>query len=115
MDARQCRNYLLDYSVSEVFLLRIAAHVLEWQHRIDGLSGSMSGDCDGVSIAGSEGLGRSPSRMRWTRIGRAMFLTCCSPMSSNRPKCLAFVQTIASDGIPTGIKTRFRPGESFLA
>ena len=32
-DAAECRNDLLDHPVSEIFLLRIAAHVLEGQHR----------------------------------------------------------------------------------
>src|SRR5882724_4275163 len=32
-DTGECRDDLLDHSVGEIFLLRVAAHVLEWQHR----------------------------------------------------------------------------------
>jgi hypothetical protein len=77
---------------------------------IDGLSGSMSGDCDGVSIAGSKGLTRSPSRMRWTRTGRAMFLTCCSPMSSNEKELVAHLITHhAADADPAGLSQSLEP------
>ena len=31
-DARQCRRDVLDQAIDKIYLLRIAAHVLEWQH-----------------------------------------------------------------------------------
>ena len=30
---QKCRDDVLDHAVGEILLLRIAAHVLEWQHR----------------------------------------------------------------------------------
>ena len=47
---------------------------------IEGLPGSAS--AGSVAAAGGAATGAS-MRMRWARTGRAMFLTCCSPMSSN--------------------------------
>ena len=41
-DARQAGDDVLDHAVGEILLLRIAAHVLERQTAIEGLSGSAS-------------------------------------------------------------------------
>ena len=54
---------------------------------IDGLSGSGSGVCS-ATAAGGAAAGAS-MRMRWARTGRAMFLTCCSPRSSNAKASLS--------------------------
>jgi hypothetical protein len=45
----------------------------------DGLSDSANRGFAEAAAVNSELLGPSPSMMRWTRIGRAMFLTCRSP------------------------------------
>jgi hypothetical protein len=38
-DAAECRDDLVDHSIDEIFLLRIAAHILKRQHRDRGLLG----------------------------------------------------------------------------
>jgi len=54
---------------------------------IDGLSGSGSGA--GSAEAAGGAAAAAPMRMRWACTGRAMFLTCCSPMSSNAKASLS--------------------------
>src|SRR6516165_8556001 len=71
---------------------------------IDGLSGKASDGPVAVPTTGLEGLGCVLSRMRWTRIGRVMFLTCCSPISSNEKASLSrtWSRTTRLTQIPPG-------------
>ena len=75
--ARQRCDDVLDHAVSEIFLLGIAAHVLNGNTAIEGFSGSGSGVAAGCS--GVIGGTCSAVLTSNTRTGRAMFLTCCSP------------------------------------
>ena len=78
-EARQLGDDVLGQPVGEELLLRVAAHVGEGQHGDRGLGGRRR------SAAGRLGLparASFSSTTRKTRIGRAMFLTLCSPRSS---------------------------------
>ena len=80
---RQSGNDVLDHAVGEIFLLRIAAHVLNGSTAMEGLSGRGSGCAVSldrfVTIAGEE-IGAM--RTRQTRIGSAIFFKNCGPISS---------------------------------
>src|SRR5262249_369600 len=47
------RDDVFGETIREIFLVRIAAHILEGEHRIEGLSGSGSGPASGTSLAAS--------------------------------------------------------------
>jgi hypothetical protein len=75
-DAGECGSDLLDHTIDEILLLR-GSPLIFWKGStaIDGLLANAStGLADGADT-GSGRLGPSPNRIRWTRIGRAMFFT----------------------------------------
>src|SRR6516164_5826498 len=49
----EARDDVFGETVGEIFLVRIAAHVLEREHRNQGLFGSGSGSASGTSLAAS--------------------------------------------------------------
>jgi hypothetical protein len=81
---------------------------------IEGLSGNPSGGfcCGPPPVAVSERLGFSPSTMRWTRIGRAMFLTCLLAHIFKREGELIphLVPHYPADTDPAGLGEGFEPG-----
>ena len=84
-DARQRGDDLLDHAVGEIFLLRVAAHVLERQDRDRRLVGERRAPVRRSARRGRDGDRGDPIGPH----GLAMFLTCCSPRSSKARSSLS--------------------------
>ena len=81
LEMRQRRDDVIHHSVGKIVLLRITAHVGEWQNG----DGGFVGEREGVITAGRFGTAGTarPYGTRQTRIGSAIFFKDCEPISSN--------------------------------
>ena len=81
LEMRQRRDDVLDHSVGEIVLLRIAAHVGEWQNSDGGLIGKRKG---GLRFWRNCSLSTAFDRQKSRTLAsvRAMFFSAISPLSS---------------------------------
>src|SRR5215470_5492134 len=86
MVVRQVGDDVLGDALREILLFGGPAHTRKGNTAIDGFCGSGRADRVVVSAAAITSLAGVSNRTRWIGTGRAMFLTWCSPMSSNE-KC----------------------------
>ena len=87
-DLAQIGDDVLGDPVGEILLLRIAAHVVERQDGYRGLVVDLRIGGLRRRSTGLRGGWRSRARRYRPWTGRAMFLSCCSPLSSNATSSL---------------------------
>src|SRR5260370_20366110 len=97
---RKSGDDVFGYTIGDELLLGVATHIGEGQYASEGLSGNESFGRAKL-VASAETM---PGRTRYTRSGRAMFWTRCSPASSKAKSSLSrtWSRTTRLTQIPPG-------------